>query len=509
MKLLNDKWGLPFDYKGFDHQPTTSEIVCIVGHLCRAAETNVPRSQLDSYRILAENILSGFRNSTLIATDNNVTQVYQVEGGLMSGLRWTTAVGNGWNTVMTQASIRTLQALGISSGSIERWIRGDDSAIYCTSWAQAMAMKLGYDAMDVESVAGKYAIHEQAMEFLRVWYSPTAASGYPARAIPGITQRKPWSSGEWVPFQPLTAVREALSTLQRRGLDQEMIQHAWRAIKATYARKSGTDTRWFQVPSERGGPGIDVWQGWLPDKGLPNPSRLITVETETNWTRDRVHDHANELGLPTTVRNDERVAEDRLQAKLSADDVLDVSARYRSLFKKRLKEQKVVWRRVPMMEQLPVYQAFEQMLGSVAASGDALKNIRYTLRNRAVGYGEFSWLKNDWDFVNEYLEDRRQIREWLKTTCIDAFRSVTRLERHGLRRREAYSWIFGEIGYSYQMALHPALHELVELGAAAMMGDPNHRMWKPNEWSSTVVWGRRMAEHALSTSPLALDVYSW
>lgn len=122
--------GMPFDYKGFDHQPTTVELLGIVKHICKHAALNVPISEMDAYNDMVSGIVEGFNHATLGLKLDGHDDTFRVTGGLMSGLRWTSIVGNAWNSVMTGLAMKLLEDWGIPTDQIERFIRGDDSAIF-------------------------------------------------------------------------------------------------------------------------------------------------------------------------------------------------------------------------------------------------------------------------------------------------------------------------------------------------------------------------------------------
>ena len=114
LQLCARGFGLPYDYEGFDHQPTRKEIVTIVVRILYDARRNVPddpraRSEFDS---IASSIVMGFFNAKLEVHVDESTRVFDVTGGLMSGLRLTTLIGNAWNTVMTGLMLKVLEGWG-------------------------------------------------------------------------------------------------------------------------------------------------------------------------------------------------------------------------------------------------------------------------------------------------------------------------------------------------------------------------------------------------------------
>jgi len=97
---------------------------------------------------------------------------------------------------MTGLAIKLPKAYGIPTETIRRYLHGDDSAIYVHNLATGAAMKLPYEAIGAKSGEGKFSLQNHQMELLCVWFNQRCR-GFPARAIPGLTQRKPWSSPPW------------------------------------------------------------------------------------------------------------------------------------------------------------------------------------------------------------------------------------------------------------------------------------------------------------------------
>jgi len=131
LKLCSICFGLPYDYKGFEKQPTTDELRVLFKFVLRNARKALPANlSVTDFDSVADRILMVLDRDVLVARFDEVIKKFNVTGGLMSGLRWTSMIGNAWNTVMTQICLDLLVGLGISAYDIERYIRGDDSAIF-------------------------------------------------------------------------------------------------------------------------------------------------------------------------------------------------------------------------------------------------------------------------------------------------------------------------------------------------------------------------------------------
>jgi hypothetical protein len=258
LELCKTMRGLPFDYRRFDHQPTMAEDLAIVSHVLATGRMNA--SDVDEYDTLVANNIESYSHAVLIArpidTGDDEEYVCKVKGGVQSGRRFTSLMGNAWNAVMTGIVLDALSRLGLPVEEIIRWIKGDDSAIFTPNWGEAALVKMTYDAIGVEAGDGKFSIQEHAMEFLRIWYD-RQCRGYPCRALPGLMQRKPWTSGPWTPDMSLKTVWDVLATLRRRCPDSEpALDILWNHYAPAWCRRYRIPVEALTIPVNLGGLGI-------------------------------------------------------------------------------------------------------------------------------------------------------------------------------------------------------------------------------------------------------------
>jgi len=219
-------------------------------------------------------VVEGINNATLEGKIDGEVYVARVMWSLMSGLRITSIVGNGWNAGITN---------GIVKERVKRWtgkeinhvaVQGDDTHLIHKQWAVLMLCKMIYDAVGAESAESKFKIGTNGGYLRRIFERPTFSSGgrtvgYLARAVTSWTQRKPWSDEPWTPFNQLKSQWEALATMKQRGADGKILDAMWDAVTDNWSKSSGIDKRWLNAPTVYGGAGLGDWEGWVPSSKLP------------------------------------------------------------------------------------------------------------------------------------------------------------------------------------------------------------------------------------------------
>jgi len=506
-------WNLPFDYAGFDHQITTPELKVIVSVLLRVARRNVPVEHHIEFDVIGRNVLESFDRSSLTCRDpEGKSHKFKVTGGLESGLRWTTIVGNGWNEVMTEWVYRLLRGMGVTTDSIRRWIRGDDSAIVCPSFAETLLFRECYDALNAQGSDGKFGIHFGKSEFLRTWFDEKGCQGYPARTIPGLQQRKPWSAAPWDDESTMAHVYDSVRTLRRRGVDHDRVDMWWRGAKIVWSQRNHVSSDWLQIPRNFGGLGIEPWDGRArASKPWPRVDTLrLRVLNQTPWRSKFLQDKYASW-LPITQAEAVALAQQKAAEKVATDDVPALNSVYRKM------AQKPAWRtfksaelapwNVPGVEEL---KATSAQLASAPAEPGCWKRLADVFR---VGsFGSYSWLAQKWADASEIwrLRGARNLLAWFHLHYPSFYLDVKKLERHGLARWEALDWLFGSTPLNTLYELHPTmtlpLHRAV---CQVVSGFVARTKLKPGQLSLLVADTTRQLERSLSSSRLVKTVYAW
>lgn len=331
LRLCLVKYGLPFDYAGFDHQPLQSEIVTIWKKLCSIARLNVPYGETKCFDDIVERTVQGFASATVSVRDDNGAQiVFPVTGGLQSGLRITTCVGNAWNTIITQLAIELLNEIGLDTSTVERYIRGDDSAIFTDTAGLGSLIKAGYDIIGAKGGEGKFSLQSHSVEFLRVWYHDHC-SGYPLRALPGLVQRKPWSSEPWSPDYVMRASFEVVKTLRRRSPHLRLqVDRVWDALANGWCRDHNVPRASFRASVHNGGfaieGGANVTEVIFPRVKTSVNLTGLKINNQNSWRAKKIGAYFSER-YSLAVDGDicKTIASQEMISSMLSDDVPELS----------------------------------------------------------------------------------------------------------------------------------------------------------------------------------------
>ncbi|KAL1472335.1 hypothetical protein MTO96_039411 [Rhipicephalus appendiculatus] len=173
--MASGAYALPYDFARFDHQPTTDEVVTFQSitfdRALESAPAPPPPPQRDDVILFEKLLEHGFRHATLSTPPGICAPVtFPVTGGLMYGLRSTSAVGSGWNSVLGETSRDMADQFRTLSRNMDTWqiVRGDDTQVVSDHYLDVLAVKLGYDALGVEANESEFTLCCGRTEFLRV-----------------------------------------------------------------------------------------------------------------------------------------------------------------------------------------------------------------------------------------------------------------------------------------------------------------------------------------------------
>jgi hypothetical protein len=309
-------YGMPYDFDAYDHQVTTSETkTSFYSYASRAIGSD---QFSDEVRQVIDLCMTGFDNSVIIARDGmNEVHTYPVTGGLPSGLRITSFLGNVYNAAVNLiADYHTTLQFNTPVKVIS--VRGDDTNIMDPSATKILFHYMMMTALGMKAGAGKFGIHKGATEFLRNWYSVNGVRGYPARPIASFTQQKTWSPEPPTFDDSLRAMLVASAAVSRRSSETVTLEPL--AIQI-WSHQRHLPPHVARQPPELHGPAILPWMGWYwPDLVYPTtaddvdvrltlPNQSVFSETLTmpqgvKQPTQRERADIVRLAASTTVQND-------------------------------------------------------------------------------------------------------------------------------------------------------------------------------------------------------------
>jgi hypothetical protein len=425
---------------------------------------------------------------------------YTVTGGLMSGLRITTAVGNAWNTVMTGLVLKVLKDIGINTEDVERYIRGDDSAIFTNTAAKGMLVKVGYDIVGAKGGEGKFSLQAGKMEFLRVWYD-TKCSGYPMRALPNLVQRKPWSSEAWTPDYVIRAIYETIRTLRRRSPHRlTQINRLWSTLSGDWCRDHRVPRQSLSVPVHMGGFAIEGGSAQnlriVPRVHTVVEKTGLKVLNQTTWRKDQKQKYfAETYNIAISDSRASQLAQNQLISTLVSDDIPVVAKTCREQWKKDTAGRTY---RVEVEQSYPHTQLDIFDVNSYPI--EDVKTMTTTLAARAPLFGAYPELQTALQDYHE-LEPQATLTSWLEQHYPRAAH-VLKLFHNSWYLGEKLDYLTGKLPITPEV-LHPALNKVWQMMVAQNFS-PRRKLIRSNlQVRATAI------ERVLYQSNLSQRIYNW
>lgn len=506
LEVINSGYSLPFDFALFDHQPTTEEEKIQSRAYLSSGERNVPTSELSFWNQVVESSVDSFANATLIVRDPKTQRVIEmaIEGGVESGIRLTSLLGNYWNSTMTLIAKDLCHDAGLRD-EIPSWLRGDDSAIRTETYWASLAMRLAYAGINAVGNDSKYGIHKGESEFLRIWYGHDGCAGYPNRALPGLMQRKPWASEPWDPEGVLRAQIETIYTLERRtGRKCDDLRNV---ITREWSKIRGRDTRWLQLPETLGGLNILPFRGDVIGTAWPKVDHPKIEFTNIQTGSEGRYAKGLEQWRPTEKELKE-IQHMSLMSKTASDDVRGVGTIFRDKYKKDLADMATgEWRKVKVghfsIEGVKTEGARVVRLENVS-------DLTRAISDRPGDFGIGKRIEKWWGDLKRMSSVRKGLKmmDELKAKDIGVWGTIKRLEKRGLHRSSAIDFVFGKISGVLVGKLHPLLSSVIH-SALARVTMLNNAKWSRETWgwfTSTISFG---LANDLGESELVHKLFRW
>jgi len=441
-KLANDCWALPFDFKSFDHQPTSDEIETILEH--NMGGFSVPAIHKHEWLTIKNKIISSYRHNTVSMQVGDKKVSEQMTGGLPSGVRFTSLIGNQWNLLMTLRAREIVNTLRCNMrDDLVIGIKGDDTYIISSKSSHLLLFRYAYEAINAVGLDSKFGISQKVCEFLRVEMSKDSARGWANRTIPTITQRKPWST-DGDPIDDVVAtVASSINTLERRL--QKPCHHLHDINKRRWSKFTKQSVKWLELPREYGGFGLYPWKYEVPDVVWPRAKR------DAQW---KVNSKVQPQTLSWVVLNpeeQEQYSKVALQYAVNEDAIPGASA---GVVHKRLQEirkLRVRWSKV--QSYLPDFEAvlnhhpiptskFQPWPRPIQRFDDT----KYALE-----------ITTQYKIVSEIVPNLPSLAQVLQTETPSFYARMKLFERNGWHRTNAFDLACGDIPVSFKGNLHPQL----------------------------------------------------
>lgn len=480
-RLKSGQFSLPYDFASFDHQPTKTEIATfqtVVDSVARREATHDQRPDVDLCDRLIQN---GHRVAVLHPPGGEGLPPFPVTGGLMSGLRTTSTVGSGWNGVIGKMACDLLSRLTARhlGDEVLLEIRGDDTKVVTPHYLDALGVKLLYDALGATANEAKFGLYHGRVEFLRVETSDRARA-YPARNVPGLTQRRPWNAAPWRDEATLCGVVKTCALLRRRSPFPDRVTTLEDHVVGRWMARLGLDERLLSIPQACGGLGVRPWDGrWAVRQWRSDPPRAVEVLNRTDFRVGQITTQFADLGIPVAPEVAGDVATRRLATKIASDDVPAVLPELRRRARAELSRREVIptcsrleaftMELVAAGALLPIFSTADACQGSYAR---LLDQVRLAAREYCPLFGAMRRFAGRIAALGEIAAATRDsLGALLRKYAPSVFSAVRDIERWlGLRRSMAVDFVLGSASFSTADQRNPFVCRPASLGAAAILG---------------------------------------
>lgn len=353
-------YGFPADFEGFDKQPLTDEVAIIGCALVACAEIALPMPDW-----LKKQAIYGLLNSILSTPrqPDGSTLSFTVKNYLPSGIFITSAVGNAFNSIATKSMILLVEAwTGIHHivWLINLELRGDDSSFVVTHVGFCYLLSLAAKMMNYVHARFKVSVLYEATEFLRISITHAhGCRGYPARLVPAISQRKPWSNEPWDPEGVIRAQWDTCKALTRRLQNGERL---WEGVSRVWAKKRGLPVSVLTASNIDGGLGIGPADNVAV---FISPSLTTVLEVpldfmSSGWAKQQILKRYLDLNIPISSDTASKLLVSELTAALSTVDLPEYARKAQAEYKLQLPTIKVYPR-----QSLGLVPRFRALLESV------------------------------------------------------------------------------------------------------------------------------------------------
>lgn len=439
---------LPFDYAAFDHQVTTEEVKTITKFYYDLGLKNVIPRRLNYVKSIISKTVNAYGKSTLEGNYEGKTKVETIHGGLPSGIRTTSLIGNIWNAVLS--NIVKNQAISILNYNPIKHIsiRGDDSLIICEKAQECYLIRILYLSVNAIGHSNKFAILRSSGEFLRNHISKTELIGWTNRSIPSIVQRKPWNPEPWEENHQVTTIKNNIDIIERRSKKDTTRLHD--ANKIAWSKITKLSTKYLHLPKRLGGIGIYDFKGFVTNQKLPK-----LTKTKINFTN--LNNEYKQLSwIQTTEKERKEMNNIDLEAKVVADDIPGFQAKFHRQLMSKYSQVKPFWKKTKDMLMIP---EIENKLIPTCKHKAYIKHIKkekFEYKGTSI-----------WEFLTQYnllrqVKEIGKLTDYLKILFPDFYLRMKYWEKKGWHRTDAINISLGDLVIEPTDKVNSQLTEIIK-----------------------------------------------
>lgn len=504
---LVGRFGFPFDAAQYDHQPETEEVKDCVRSDLSHATLNTPLESLQHTQLLINNLIHTFNAAHIITTSQGRTESVLMTGGVASGWRITSRLGNTWSKSQYLRALAVLEKCGFKL-NVQAYIKGDDMQFTLNTHAAALLLRWAIASVNLIGNDSKFGILPGYSELLRIAYYPGRCVGYAARAAPGLQQSKPWSSEQMDQAAEVRSIQNICAILRRRGCNVLAVDCFEKAAYACWSRLQHTTMSWLSVPQSLGGLGVCPWRGTVYSSSKLQPLNFDGILITNTTTAYSQHISKPYIDYNLTADELSQLVQIKTRATLSADDVPQVRRALRADYS---------WPtfspvRVEMRWTFPALVRLRQAcayLASLIPAVDVIANAESHFPPHK--YASYRHLHQAWLIAADVARLRGgSIADHLIPAQPDFVYDLVSIERRGLSRHEALDYLFGTTPLAPLTRLHPALTSVLHNATIFVANGflQSQRLHSP-EFTSIVNQTSQVLEIQLDNSELCHTLFHW
>lgn len=533
-RMRSNKFVLPYDFENFDHQISTDEILCITDICHFVAELNYGSSDKPELLKASRIVSNSIRSAVLHDPPGFGEKSYKVTNGLLSGMRTTSIVGNGFNLCAYKWAQSVLNGIfGDMNWNTNVEIRGDDLRLTSDNQFLLIMTYYVYKALGFKANPSKFGLCQSRGDFLRLdCVAAEGIVGLPARTTPSVTQRKPWKAAAWIGENRLVTVCENLYNIARR-LPEPVSTDGFKRpfdilTNVILSRWSGSvkiSSDYLTMPRLAGGLGLGKWNliSIISHRGNKIPVAMfeeldiqLKIANSVTYNREEQYfEKYRHYDLEPQLEEIHTMINHDMLAKVASDDIPGLIDQVRFHYRRFVRGVRFRRIRKTVVKKMEgVVLGVEHLLDRLATVIPCEDSLDVLARMSQSGSKQPF---KKYGYKMEEIRDRLRLGRLRKQTARQATAEIPEFmtncaaleSRLKLKRHVAIDWLTEGITLDYALEVHPNVKEPLSKIAAAYVEYLSP--WIPDSDSFTVLWNlvsRRIID-AFNRSPLCQTFFSF